>query len=187
MGSHYGYSPYLWPLLAAAGLFAALAVYGAGRRSVPGALSSAVATVFAVPFVGGSVLADAATHSSTRHRPGLEVLEGRSEWWDGQSVPITRPDLVVVAISQATLRLLSDLLSRHPGLLLVGVGVTSNELLVLSGHPAGVLTTEQLVKIIGQAGWPLLAAAGKCGADRVPYPPTQENQNDWSTSNSDRD
>ena len=58
------------------------------------------------------------------------------------------PDVAIVDLYTAQSERAIALLRKYPGLLLIGVDPSSNELLVLSGQPAQVLTTDDLVQLI---------------------------------------
>ncbi len=62
MSSHYQYTPYVWPMLVAAGLSVPLGAYAWRRRSVPGALPFAVMCLFGLPWMLGSALELAAVN-----------------------------------------------------------------------------------------------------------------------------
>ena len=64
-----------------------------------------------------------------------------------------RPDVAIVDLSAAQSKLSISLLRQYPGLVLIGIDPSSNELLVLSGHTAGVLTTDDLVLLIKSGGF----------------------------------
>jgi hypothetical protein len=61
-----------------------------------------------------------------------------------------RPDIAIVDLSTAQSDLSISLVRQNPGLMVIGVGPSSKELLVLSGHTTGVLTTDDLVQLIEQ-------------------------------------
>lgn len=56
----YEYTPYIWPMLVAAGTLGGLAVYALRRRSIPGALPFAMMTLLALPWALGAAMEIAA-------------------------------------------------------------------------------------------------------------------------------
>ena len=66
MTSSYEYTPHIWPMLTAAGLGAALAVYSWRHRNVPGATGLAFTMLFTVVKLMASILEVTATNFSTK-------------------------------------------------------------------------------------------------------------------------
>jgi hypothetical protein len=58
------------------------------------------------------------------------------------------PDVILFDLGAAQPDFVIPLLRRHPKILLIGVDLTNNTLLVLSGKPSGLLTVEDLVTVI---------------------------------------
>jgi hypothetical protein len=85
---------------------------------------------------------------------GLEVLQLDAEAFDpaqgmcGIRPDAVVPDAVIVDLSAAQPKSIAVLLRKYPGLLLIGVDPASDELLVLSSHPARALSTGALLEII---------------------------------------
>ena len=66
MTSSYEYTPYIWPMVAAMGLAAAVAIYGWRHRNVPGASGLAFVMFFAVCKLMASTLGLTAGEFSTK-------------------------------------------------------------------------------------------------------------------------
>jgi PAS domain S-box-containing protein len=66
MDSHYAYTPHIWPSFLTVLLLIVLAVYSGRRRSVPGALPFAIASLFAALWAGGSMMEAAAVEVQTK-------------------------------------------------------------------------------------------------------------------------
>ncbi|MBV5331669.1 hypothetical protein JZU69_04695, partial [bacterium] len=61
-----------------------------------------------------------------------------------------KPCAVLFDMGTGPLDYAIQLLRRQPGLLLIGVDPSSNEMLVLSGHPAQALSMSDLIEVIRQ-------------------------------------
>ncbi len=87
--------------------------------------------------------------ASLQGRAGLKVVRIDPALPDAiRRLGKLRPDVAILDLSAAQSELSISLLRRYPGLLLIGVDPRSNGLLVLSGLPARVLTTDDLVELI---------------------------------------
>ncbi len=67
-----------------------------------------------------------------------------------QRLDAARPDVVLfdLACSQPDV----SVLRKHPGLLLIGIDLTSNKMLVMSGGESCLLTSDDLVSVIEGGG-----------------------------------
>ena len=91
--------------------------------------------------------------ASLEGRAGLQVVRIDPALPDAiRRLGNLRPDVAILDLSAAQSTLSISLLRQYPGLLLIGIDPSSNELLVLSGHTAHVLTTDDLVQLIEAGG-----------------------------------
>ncbi len=58
------------------------------------------------------------------------------------------PDVILFDLGAGQPPFAIPLLNNHPTLMLIGIDLTSNKMLVLSGQQSKLLTTEDLVKVI---------------------------------------
>ena len=58
------------------------------------------------------------------------------------------PDVILFDLAAGQPHFAIALLNNHPTLVLIGVDLTGNKMLVLSGHQSRLLTKEDLVKVI---------------------------------------
>jgi hypothetical protein len=86
---------------------------------------------------------------SLRGCAGLEVLQLEVADFDpGPKSTTVSPHAVIVDLSVVQLDSLSVLLRKYPDLLLVGIDPASDEVMVLSSHPARAMSTDALLQII---------------------------------------
>ena len=83
------------------------------------------------------------------NHPGLEIMmidtgQPNAE----QQLDACSPDVVVFDLTASQLIGTFHLVKMNPGLVLLGVDATSDQVLVLSGHMSSVLTTDDLLKVI---------------------------------------
>lgn len=100
----------------------------------------------------GASLFVAGVETSLRDRPGLEVVRIESTLPDtGQRLKSLRPDVIIFDSSEARLDALpgmTQLLREHPGVLVIGLDLTSDEVTILSGQQRSVTKAEDLVEVI---------------------------------------
>ena len=105
--------------------------------------------------VCGNSLNMAGIVASLKADPTLEVLCVNLDSPDvRQSLDENNVAAIVFDLIDPSLRLDVSLLRDRPGLLLIGVDPSRNEMLVLSGHPAQALSMADLVSVIHQKEFP---------------------------------
>jgi hypothetical protein len=78
-----------------------------------------------------------------------------------QSLDENEPAAIVFDLSDPPMRLDISLLRDRPGLLLVGVDLSNDEMLVLSSHPEQALSMADLVSVIHQKEFPSSSFRGE--------------------------
>jgi hypothetical protein len=83
------------------------------------------------------------------NRPGLEIMMiDADRQYAEQQLEASSPHVIVFDLTASHPERAFHLLQKNPDLVLVGVDVTSDQVLVLSGHSSPVLTSEDLLKVI---------------------------------------
>lgn len=83
------------------------------------------------------------------NRPGLEIMTIDADQPHAeQQLDASAPNVIVFDLTAAQPDRAIHLLKKNPGLVLVGVDATSDQVLVLSGHTSPVLTTDDLLRMI---------------------------------------
>jgi hypothetical protein len=77
-----------------------------------------------------------------------------------QSLDENEPAAIVFDLSDPPMRLDISLLRDRPGLLLIGVDTSHDEMLILSSHPAQALSMADLVSVIHQEELPSISNHG---------------------------
>ncbi len=111
--------------------------------------------------VDGNSLNMAGIIASLKADVTLEVLCVNLDYPNArQSLDENDPAAVVFDLSDPPLRLDVTLLRDRPGLLLIGVDPSRDEMLVLSSHPAQALSMADLVGVIHQKEFPPSSSRG---------------------------
>ncbi len=98
----------------------------------------------------GNSLAVSSVGASLRDCEGLRLVSVRAVLPDAFHELIKlRPDVVIFDLTATQPNFALALLQARPGLLLVGVDLKTDKALVLSGQTSHVLTTEDLLRVIG--------------------------------------
>ena len=101
-------------------------------------------------FYGNSVFL-AGIKAELERRVALELITVETGCPDVTDLIRTRkPRAVLFDLGTGPLDYVIQLLRGQPGLLLIGVDASSNEMLVLSGHPQQALSIADLVEVINQ-------------------------------------
>jgi hypothetical protein len=83
------------------------------------------------------------------NRPGLEIVTIDADQQSAeQQLDTSLPDVIVFDLTAAQPDSAFHLIQKNPDLLLVGVDVTSDQVLVLSGYTSPVFSNEDLLKVI---------------------------------------
>ncbi len=83
------------------------------------------------------------------NHPGLEIITTDTDQPNAeQELNACSPDVVVFDLTASQLTSTFHLVKMNPGLVLLGIDATSDQVLVLSGHMSSVLTTDDLLKVI---------------------------------------
>lgn len=97
----------------------------------------------------GSNLVMSAIATSLRERPQFQVHQFvQSLPEPGKTEGDYVPDVVLFDVATAPADLALSLLRRHPKLTLIGVDITNNKMLLLSGEQSRLLTADDLIRAI---------------------------------------
>ena len=126
-------------------------------------------TDFCLVFYGNSVfLAGIKAELESRVVFELITIEiGRPD--AAELIRARRPRAVLFDLGTGPLDYVIQLLRGQPGLLLIGVDSSSNEMLVMSGHPQQALSIADLIEIIeGKRSISKPRKGGKCEQNHQP-------------------
>ncbi len=97
----------------------------------------------------GNSLVVSSIGASLQGRAGLQVLSVDATLPDAtERLDALKPDVVVFDLAAAQPEFAIALWKARPRLLLIGVDLTTSQVLVLSGQPARLLTMDDLLQVI---------------------------------------
>jgi len=97
----------------------------------------------------GSNLVMSSIGASLKGRPEFQVKEIRGLLPDIlDKLDATPPDVILFDLAQGQPHFAISLLRNHPGIMLIGIDLTSNRMLVLFGKQSRLLTAEDLVQVM---------------------------------------
>ena len=87
--------------------------------------------------------------ASLREKPGFLVQEIEGLLPDiNETLNAAWPDVILFDLDTALANLAISLLRKHPTIMLIGVDLTSNKMLVLSGEQSSLVTADDLMQVI---------------------------------------
>ena len=97
----------------------------------------------------GSNLVVSTVGASLQGRSDLQLTQIDALASDAlQRLEAARPDIILFDLAAAQPEFAIAVLSKHPGLLLIGIDLKSDKMLVVSGEESRLLTTDDLVHMM---------------------------------------
>lgn len=102
----------------------------------------------------GSDLVVSTVGANLRGRVELQIVQIDPLHPDAlQRLDAARPDAVLFDLAGTEPDFTIALLRKHPGLVLIGVDLGSNKMLVMSSEESRLLTTDDLMRVMGGSGY----------------------------------
>jgi hypothetical protein len=97
----------------------------------------------------GSNLVMSTIGASLKEKPEFQVQEVNALFPDLlEKLEVTPPDVILFDLTQGQPHFAISLLRNYPRIMLIGIDLTSNKMLVLSGKQSRLLTAEDLMQAI---------------------------------------